>query len=72
MDKNAVIGIGIVAIAAMEVSAMIFLGQDGVLLSASVATVSGIVTRLYSCREVNNGRDKFSIRDNCRSDLATT
>lgn len=61
MDRLLIVAI--LAIMVMEVAAMVFLGQDGVLLSGAVAAVTSLATHQYTKRRCDdNGTSKLHLR----------
>jgi hypothetical protein len=58
--QNATLIVAIIAIAAMEITAMALLHLDGVMLSAAVAAISAIATQKYTKERCNNDRDRNS------------
>lgn len=71
IDKNMLIAIGILAIALMEIIAIVYLHLDGFYLSAAVGSISFLIT--YKYQEVRlNGRNKFDYRYNDRRNTSAT
>lgn len=57
----------------MEVVAMLMAHLDGVILSASIATVSALATRYYTIQGCEkDGRTKYNIRTRPRDSTSAT